>query len=83
MSTAERLALIAAGYALSVVAGIVAVVLNELLMPADAAQSSGMAAFADIILFILVTGFLSLTPTWFLLKLCIEKARLVYSHYIC
>jgi hypothetical protein len=75
MSTAKRLALIAAGYAFSVGAGLAAVALNELLMPADAAQSSGMAAFGDIILFVLVAGFFSLGPTWFLLRLLISTAR--------
>ena len=75
MSTAKKLALIAAGYALCVVAGFAAVTVNELRMPADVAQGSpGMVAFGDMILFVLVAGFLSLPPTWFLLKLCIEKA---------
>ena len=63
------------GYALSVGAGFAAVALNELLMPADAAQSSGMAAFGDIILFVLVAGFFSLGSTWFLLRLLISTAR--------
>ena len=75
MSTVKRLGLIAAGYALSIIAGLAAVALNELLMPADAAQSSGMAAFGDIILFVLVVGFFSLVPTWFLLKLLIGATR--------
>jgi hypothetical protein len=75
MRTAKRLALIAAGYALAVVAGLSAVALNELFMPADAAQSSGMAAFGDIILFVLVVGFFSFPPTWLLLKLCVEAFR--------
>jgi len=75
MSTAKRLALIVAGYAVSVAGGLAAVVLNELLMPADIAQASGgMVAFGDMILFVLVTGFLSLAPTWFLLKLAVAKA---------
>jgi hypothetical protein len=75
MSTAKRLALIAAGYALSAVAGFAAVAVNELLMSADVAQgSSGMVAFGDMILFVLVAGFFSLVPTWFLLKLAVEKA---------
>ena len=73
MSTVKRLGLIVAGYAFSVVAGLGAVALNELFMPADAAQSSGMAAFGGVILFVLVVGFFSLGPTWFLLKLCVEK----------
>jgi hypothetical protein len=75
MSTAKRLALIAAGYALCVVAGLAAVTVNELRMPDDVAQGSpGMVAFGDMILFVLVAGFVGLVPTWFLLKLFIEKA---------
>jgi hypothetical protein len=75
MSTLKKLTLIAAGYALSVVAGCAAVIVNELLMPADVAQGSpGMVAFGDMILFVLVTGFFSLVPTLFLLKLSVEKA---------
>jgi hypothetical protein len=75
MSTTKRLALIAAGYALCVVAGLAAVTVNELRMPADAAQGSpGMVAFGDMILFVLVAGFVGLAPTWFLLKLLIAKA---------
>ena len=75
MSTAKRLALIAAGYVLAVVAGFAAVTVNELRMPADVAQGSpGMVAFGDMILFVLVAGFVGLAPTWFLLKLFIEKA---------
>jgi hypothetical protein len=75
MSTAKRLALIAVGYALSVAGGLAAATVNELFMPADIAQTSpGMVAFGDMILFVLVTGFLGLAPTWFLLKLSLEKA---------
>jgi hypothetical protein len=75
MSTAKKLALIAAGYALCIVAGFAAVTVNELRMPADVAQGSpGMVAFGDMILFVLVAGFVGLAPTWFLLKLFIEKA---------
>ena len=71
----KRLAWIAAGYALCVVAGLAAVAVNELRMPADVAQGSpGMVAFGDMILFVLVAGFVGLAPTWFLLKLFIEKA---------
>jgi hypothetical protein len=71
----KSLALIAAGYALSVGGGLAAVAVNELFMPADVAQGSpGMVAFGDMILFVLVTGSLSLAPTWFLLKLLVEKA---------
>ena len=75
MSTPKHLALIATGYALAVVGGLAAVAVNELFMPADVAQTSpGMVAFGDMILFVLVTGFLGLVPTWFLLKLLVEKA---------
>ena len=75
MSTAKRLALIAAGYVLCVVAGFAAVTVNELRMPADVAQGSpGMVAFGDMILFVLVTGFAGVVPTWFLLRLFIAKA---------
>jgi hypothetical protein len=75
MSTAKRLAWIAAGYALCVVAGFAAVAVNELRMAADVAQGSpGMVAFGDMILFVLVAGFFGLAPTWFLLRLLIEKA---------
>jgi hypothetical protein len=75
MSTAKRLALIAAGYALCVVAGFAAVAVNELRMPADVAQGSpGMVAFGDMILFVLVAGLVGLLPTWFLLRLFIAKA---------
>jgi hypothetical protein len=75
MSTLKKLGLIAAGYALSIVAGCAAVIVNELLMPADVAQGSpGMVAFGDMILFVLVSGFFSLAPTLFVLKLFVEKA---------
>jgi hypothetical protein len=75
MSTAKKLALIAAGYALCIVAGFAAVTVNELRMPADVAQGSpGMVAFGDMILFVLVTGFVGVVPTWFLLRLFIAKA---------
>jgi len=75
MSTAKRLVFIAAGYAISVGIGVAAVIVNELRMPADVAQGSpGMVAFGDMVLFVVVTGFFSLAPTWFLLKLFIEKA---------
>jgi len=75
MGTVKRLAWIAAGYALCVVAGLAAVALNELRIAVDVAQaSSGMVAFGDMILFVLVVGFFGLVPTWFLLKLFVEKA---------
>jgi hypothetical protein len=75
MSTMKRLALIALGYVIAVVGGVAAVAVNELLMPAEISQGSpGMVAFGDMILLVLVAGFLGLVPTWFLLKLFIEKA---------
>lgn len=75
MSTAKKLALIAAGYVLAIVAGLAAVGVNESLMPADVAQGSpGMVAFGDMVLFVLVTGFFCLAPTWFLLRLSVAKA---------
>lgn len=75
MSAGQRLALIAAGYALATVGGLAAIEVNELLIPEEISQTSGgMVAFGDMILFVLVTGFVGLAPTWFLLKLCVEKA---------
>jgi hypothetical protein len=75
MTALKRLALIAGGYALSVGGGVAAVGVNELRMPADVAQGSpGMVAFGGMILFVLVTGFLSLVPSWFLLKLLVDNA---------
>jgi hypothetical protein len=75
MSAVKRLALIAAGYALSIAGGVALVAVNELSIPTDVAQSSGgMVAFGDMIVFVLGAGFFSLAPTWFLLKLSLEKA---------
>src|ERR1051325_6200152 len=75
MITAKRLGLIALGYVLAVAGGCVAVALNELFMPEEISQASGgMVAFGDMILFVLATGALGLVPTWFLLRLCVEKA---------
>lgn len=75
MSAAKKVALIALGYALAVAGGVAIVAVHELLIAADDVQNSGgMAAFGDMVLFVLATGFLSLAPTWFLLKLSIEKA---------
>jgi len=75
MSTAKKLGLIAAGYVLAIVAGFAAVAVNELFMPAEvAAGSPGMVAFGDMILLVLATGFVGLLPTWFLLKLFVDKA---------
>ncbi len=67
----KKLALIAVGYVLAIAAGVAAVALHELFAPDDA---GGMAAFGDMILFVLVAGFFGLVPTWFLLKLSYEKA---------
>jgi hypothetical protein len=77
MSTTKALALIAVGYTLAIVGGVAAVALSELFMSEDAAPqgSDGMVAFGDVVLFILATGFLSLAPTWFLLRLGVAKAR--------
>jgi hypothetical protein len=75
MSAAKKLALIAAGYVLAVVGGLAAVAVNEWLMPEEISQTSpGMVAFGDMMLLVLVAGFLGLVPTWFLLKLLVEKA---------
>ena len=75
MSVPKKLALIALGYVLSLVAGCGAVTVNELLMPSDISQGSpGMVAFGDMILFVLITGFVGLIPTLFLLRLAIDKA---------
>ena len=75
MSTAKKLGLIAVGYVLAIVAGFAAVAVNELFMPADVAEGSpGMVAFGDMILFVLATGSVGLLPTWFLLKLFVDKA---------
>jgi hypothetical protein len=75
MSVPKKLALIALSYVLALVAGYAAVTVNELLMPADISQGSpGMVAFGDMILFVLVAGFVGLVPTLFLLRLAIDKA---------
>ncbi len=75
MSVPKKLALIALGYVLALGAGFAAVTVNELLMPSDISQGSpGMVAFGDMILFVLVTGFVGLIPTLFLLRLAIDKA---------
>jgi hypothetical protein len=75
MSTMNRLALIAAGYALSVAGGLAAVAVNEWRIPDEIKETSGgMVAFGNMVLFMLAAGFLSLVPTWFLLKLFVEKA---------
>lgn len=71
----KRLWLIALGYALAIAGGFAAVALNEMRIAKDAAEASGgMVAFGDMVLFLLATGFLALVPSWFLLKLLLEKA---------
>jgi hypothetical protein len=75
MSVPKKLVLIALGYVLAFMAGFGAVTVNELLMPSDISRgSSGMVAFGDMILFVLVAGFAGLIPTLFLLRLAIDKA---------
>ena len=75
MRITKKLALIAAAYALAVAGGIAAVGVNEMRIADDIKQSSGgMVAFGDMIVFVLAAGVLSLVPTWFLLKLCLERA---------
>jgi hypothetical protein len=74
MKVGKQLALIGAGYALALVGGIVAGALYDLLIPDDIQQTSGgMVAFADMVVFIVVAGFLGLLPTFFLIKLCAEQ----------
>jgi hypothetical protein len=75
MRVAKKLALIGAGYALSIGGGIAAVAVNELRIADDIKRSSGgMVAFGDMIVFVLAAGIMSLAPTWFLLKLWAKKA---------
>jgi hypothetical protein len=74
MRVRKKLALIAAGYGFAVVGGIAAGAVNELFIPEDIQETSGgMVAFGDMVVFMLGTGVLSLLPTWFLLKLWVEK----------
>lgn len=74
MRVGIKLTLIAAGYGLALAGGIAAVAVNETRISEDIQQSSGgMVAFGDMIVFVLATGFLGLAPSWFLLKLCVEK----------
>ncbi len=74
MTVAKKLTSIGAGYALALAGGLAAVALNDMRIPADVQQTSGgMVAFGDMIVFVLASGFFSLLPTWFLLKLCVEK----------
>src|SRR5262249_45090137 len=74
LSTAKRLAWGAAGYVLAGGIGVFAGGRNELGGSEDITQGSpGMVAFGDMILFVLAAGFFGLVPTWFLLRLCVEK----------
>lgn len=69
MSLPGRPWLIAAGYALSLAGGCAAVAAkNARIPPADQMAMSGMMAVGDLITFVLAAGFLSLAPTFFLLK---------------
>ncbi len=71
----KKLVLIAVGYALAIAGGVAAVAVNELLIADDIKDTSGgMVAFGDMVLFVLATGFFSLAPTWFVIKLAIAKA---------
>lgn len=75
MTDAKKLALIALGYVVSLVGGLAAVAVNEMLIPDEIQQTSGgMVAFGDMVLFVLAAGLLSLAPTFFLLNLCVRKA---------
>lgn len=75
MSTTKKLVLIVVGYGISIVGGLAAVALNEAFMSEEISQTSGgMVAFGDVVLFLLVAGFLALVPTWFLLVLAVAKA---------
>ncbi|WP_374332765.1 hypothetical protein [Aestuariivirga sp.] len=71
---AGKLALIVIGYGLAVVAGILAVMANEMTVPADVSQASGgMVAFGDLVLFFAVTLVAALIPSWFLLRMLLNR----------
>lgn len=75
MTLARKLTAIAAGYALAIIGGAIVVAIHELLVAPEMSQNSGgMVAFGDMVLFVLTAGFLGLVPSWFLLKLAIERA---------
>ena len=75
--------MIAAGYALSIAGGLAAVAVNELRIPDEIKETSGgMVAFGDMVLFVLAAGFLSLVPTWFLLKVFVHVADLPFGHLL-
>jgi hypothetical protein len=68
-SLARLTVLALAGYALAVAGGCGAVWLAELARdPRVADASSGMYAFGDLLQFLLVTGLLSLAPTWLVIR---------------
>ena len=74
MGVAGKLALIGIGYALAVGVGVLAVMLNEMTIPADVSQASGgMVAFGDLLLFIGVAGVVALVPSWFLLRMLLGR----------
>ncbi len=65
----KRALWILAGYALAVGAGVLAVWARSFTVdPADLAASSGMHAFADLVLFLAVAGVVAMAPTWMLLR---------------
>jgi hypothetical protein len=75
MRAGRRFALIGLGYVLAVAGGCAAVALNEARLSADVAEhSGGMAAFGDAVLFLGVTGFLALAPSWFVLTFLAGRA---------
>ncbi len=65
-----RLLLVGAGYAVALVAAVLAVRLRDLGVDPQAVDaSSGMWAFVDVVLFCTVAGILSIPPTWLLLRI--------------
>ena len=60
---------------LAIAGGAAAVAVNEWRMPAEISQQSGgMVAFGDMVLFVLASGALALAPTFFLVRLAVEKS---------
>jgi hypothetical protein len=73
LGTAKRLAWIAAGFALALAAGALAVWARNLMIDQrDASASSGMYAAGDAILFVGVACTLSLVPALFLLRWAVD-----------
>jgi hypothetical protein len=70
MRVATQLVLIAAGYGLAIACGVAAAIVHGLVEQ----SSGGMGAFGDMVLFVMIAGFLGLAPTWFLLRLLLAKA---------